>query len=1828
MAEPQNPGEEPRVPEKQNKIPKEEVARQTVQDIFALHDEITSELGDQPALAERYRHDPEALAGLIQLKRDAGLQAMLLFEHAFPHIEQEFADGGYDAVKVYWNNVSRLTEAAGSFAPTLLTECIGPLDEFVRDPKYIPDLIKILQIKPDFLSDIASQLNEVPIIRGWLRNDSARKDYVYYLELVSKSKAPVSWVTSFPWRLFLSTKDRPIIIKLLQANPGAIRSVIFERTDSFADTSKLDREFEDPSLQPGLFQILRAVPETEIHYFLVEGFALIKHEFKNPARRADVIKLIQKAGGEANILFKDVYPAIKDAFHAGGYRAVERAWDDAVSIVRPCKENSFLNVIVIIINTHHERFLSDEKFRHDLVKLATLQGKNTKDFLNSGLKSEEFIYYFMDDAIRPDLLTLIEVCTPNAALFLENNVFDRLKNVLEDQSLRSQILLLARDAGSHAPVLLHAFSPYLEELLRQRGYEGLKNYWKDAMKLSEAINPPGVKEMKSFSWTSFDPGEASVIEHFNSQKRRPDFIALAKIYGPNYGSLFDPKYFSSIEDEFRNDARRPDLLKLAQDAGPNAPILFLHIFPRLRERFKEGGYQAIAKVWKEYVKLMNATSRDYISLLLEKLPDEMCDDIEREGFDSMSEAWKTMALFVGVLGFTVNETVVKEIFGTYSVLKKFPQYHGDFVGIAREIQKKERGDASYFFKDLPYLPAEFADDELRPYIIKLAVVQKGMDFFKTTFGNIKDELRDPKLREDLMLLAESGDDQLLIFTPPKSSLKWSPPTIDESMAPLADLFRDEAFRPTFMAVAKFVNGYDLKTVFFDHAKDGNPIRSQFLDPKLRPGMIKLVQIFKGDINDFFTGGFYRIEEKFSDDRLRPDLLLFMEKMLFNASSNEFDRSWSRIYEEFNDDVLRKDIMHIVDKLGHHAVYIFNDFDRFRADFHNPRLLPGILNIVDTPMGDGGYELLMFGYEALRREGVDFSNKDETAKTLTAFIEEYRRLPAGIHMGNFFAGLEHFRNNLHGTSLEPLTNGLIKNLALFARFIQNGDPQLMRIILSHYRGGSRDFAPLKTTLDTLFIAGSDVLKRFVDILGLEEVLAPFSTATAEEKIIVAKQLIQYAENRKEEIIKALAFTKEEVDAYFAREQARPKQKLSNYFYIIQGYRLLGSDAEKDNVLRSIDLQKLIAEKGDVVEIFGVLQELEAPTEFWETAIRNFHLDLNNLKAVEKAREKLIEISPERANQIIEMKAREFVEERISAENLLEKVKFVKTWIDPKASGVQSVWDDRFVFDIYKSSATRMKQRLQQYCFENECKDIAAWGIFNEQELTLVQRVQLALQKQQILATPTPEAVIKQDPAGYLRRWALATSATPETYGMIFSHQELQNRLAVYEEMKKADAQEQLSLIRDQVIRYINKKPDELHERVEWSGEQKDLEDILADLDIHLEETGTGFFTKVKKAFSRPPSYTLRRVGEMIEGSLRREMSSSPEVKPGLQFSEEFTGGGEDYKGKQVELHNENMQPSVSVFTLAHGAETEAILVRFDPQKGAGFDFKVQIGATSTGGGKNLTETLRGKYGQRLILDTVGAMVQGIGIPISMIFENGEPQNKKTTMGGQRDGLVIFSPRGAMRIIKKTEIPHAEMAQLVDMSAFEKNLKGRIAEKEAELLKNVPAGSVPHPQELEEAQPDIMREYRRLLLAESSYEEWKDGKDLNYASQESYVPQDLFWMVAQFGKLSGFLESLYVEGSKSMVHAEGSAAHKRLLLQMSDGTYAIYDSRVPVADRDVSDAVSKLVIEGAGVQYAVNLDTGMADSTSLYDKEGNTYRLGHISEPVGTNRIGVFQKNPEK
>lgn len=229
-----------------------------------------------------------------------------------------------------------------------------------------------------------------------------------------------------------------------------------------------------------------------------------------------------------------------------------------------------------------------------------------------------------------------------------------------------------------------------------------------------------------------------------------------------------------------------------------------------------------------------------------------------------------------------------------------------------------------------------------------------------------------------------------------------------------------------------------------------------------------------------------------------------------------------------------------------------------------------------------------------------------------------------------------------------------------------------------------------------------------------------------------------------------------------------------------------------------------------------------------------------------------------------------------------------------------------------------------------------------------------------------------------------------------------------------------------------------------------------------------------------------------------------------------------------------------------------------------------------------------------------------------------------MEGQRDGLVIFSPGGAMSIVKKTEIRYGDLAKVVGLDNFEKYLQNEVQKTETLLLKDLPAGTALDPQILAAKNPDAIRSYNRLLEVQDFFMQWKNGKLLNYASQESYVPQDLFWMIARYGRLSGFIESLYVEHQTSMVHTGGSGAHKRLLLEFNDGTYGIYDSRIPMDDEAVAARISELDCDGVGVKYAINLDTGMADDTHLYAKDGRIFQVGYTSEPVGTNRIGIYQK----
>ena len=93
---------------------------------------------------------------------------------------------------------------------------------------------------------------------------------------------------------------------------------------------------------------------------------------------------------------------------------------------------------------------------------------------------------------------------------------------------------------------------------------------------------------------------------------------------------------------------------------------------------------------------------------------------------------------------------------------------------------------------------------------------------------------------------------------------------------------------------------------------------------------------------------------------------------------------------------------------------------------------------------------------------------------------------------------------------------------------------------------------------------------------------------------------------------------------------------------------------------------------------------------------------------------------------------------------------------------------------------------------------------------------------------------------------------------------------------------------------------------------------------------------------------------------------------------------------------------------------------------------------------------------------------------------------------------------------------------------------------------------------------------------------------------------------------------------MVKERGSAAHKRLLMEFSDGTFGLYDSRVAMQDDEVSEKITQIKINGVKVVKAVNLDTGYADNTRIYDKNSNSYQAGMTGNPDVSNRIGIYQK----
>lgn len=817
------------------------------------------------------------------------------------------------------------------------------------------------------------------------------------------------------------------------------------------------------------------------------------------------------------------------------------------------------------------------------------------------------------------------------------------------------------------------------------------------------------------------------------------------------------------------------------------------------------------------------------------------------------------------------------------------------------------------------------------------------------------------------------------------------------------------------------------------------------------------------------------------------------------------------------------------------------------------------------------------------------------------------------------------------------------LAYFGEFYEGSGDRLAHLVNAHYATASPDLAPLKNVATTLYGFGDDALLRFGQGMDWNVILAHYrQKGDVEAKVLVVRGLSGHFESEKTRIVDALGLTKQEVDAFLEGEFARPDQRTAYLYYGFEGYGLVGTDEEKKELLKRFDFDKLMAQDQIGLEVFGFLEAMQAPFETWDRAIAAFKVDLSDLDAVEKTRQKLLGVTREKANQVIEAKAQEYIEEPITPQNIDAKVAFAKNWSNPKIE-VGYGLDERFVLDVYRVPGERMRAKLREHYASNLMKGFEALGIFNEAEIEEINKSQAALRevaRARATRAATPSAAPVENPdrvarVATMREWVLNHSKVAEVNGMIQNSVQLEERLVLYAAYQQQGLENRLPLIREQVVSYVNRHPEALTESVTWKGKRMALETVLPECGIALVSSADNAGSRGAKLMDPnvPFDYKTHKVKEKIDYNSRQAKEGLFGLQPatvqgGLHFESGFTGGGEHYEGGRVVLGNESVQPSARLYTIERDGAPEAVVIQFDPQKGARFDFEVQVGAATTGSKANLAHELKKQHGDRLIMDTVGSMVQGEGMPISMIFKDGEPQNKKTTMEGQRDGMVVFSPSGRMGVMDKTSIRYSDFSDIVNLKSFGTHLEGEIKKLEDKLYAGLSEGAALNDTTLETLtrdNPAAVRQYANLVALKERYDLWKQGKSLNYADQYSYVSQDLFWMISRYFKLSGFLESLFVKNGQSQVKEPGSGAHKRLLLEFDDGTYGIYDSRVPLNNKEVAERIVSFDLDGKHVRSAVNLDTGMADDTRVYDKEGNPHQIGYTSQPMGTNRIGIYQKN---
>ncbi|MBF0105097.1 MAG: hypothetical protein HQM16_07185 [Deltaproteobacteria bacterium] len=939
---------------------------------------------------------------------------------------------------------------------------------------------------------------------------------------------------------------------------------------------------------------------------------------------------------------------------------------------------------------------------------------------------------------------------------------------------------------------------------------------------------------------------------------------------------------------------------------------------------------------------------------------------------------------------------------------------------------------------------------------------------------------------------------------------------------------------------------------------------------------------------------------------------------------------------------------------------YYDLAQWLATSHNDDLwdesFRGYVNAVVEDTKNGALDFLKFVSPQIIKEGLDIHNADQVREVCRRF--NVIRADLGDLSDSFMSGMNRF------VAVYPMP--LLDALELFANFKVAKDEALIRFVESEFPKKGANTAPLKIVLGLLDATSNNALLRFGAAVDWTKVFSSWQNVSVEEKVIAAQVVLSYLKVDLNKLTAALNLTKADVDAYLTTETAKPQAKLSDYYYILTGYKLTGSQENIAAMIKKIDLSRLARESMSL-EVFGVLEELGVSLEVWERIITDFPANLLEIGLIEQMRQKLLGISKEKANQFVEIKAQGYVEGPITKDAIPKKIKFVQIWSNPQRHGAEIPWnaDTRYVYDIYIQAALRQKNAIKQFCMQNEfcCDDIGSWNIFDEQEIRDINAAQAAIKaaieinkttpavkekkqsthvKEEPKTQPAPQKAddkpiqeIMPDPQTQLLQaledYALRQSTSPEIVGRITTREQLNARLVLYSEYEKRGLADLMNLIREQVVSWVNRNisqyEDLMGETIRWNETETDLGDVLKLMGIEYLETGTGVGTKLKKGivglFTNPLYVKTRATQEYETENINLKIPAV--VSAGLNFEPGFSGGEarfEDTDGAAIT--DQAVHPCASLFTIKRGGPVEAIVEKFDPKKGARFDFLVQVGATTGGNMADLANILKGRRGNNLMLDTVGAMVQGEGMPISMIFEYGEPKNKKTTMEGERDGLVVFSPAGRLAIVNKTRINYYEMAQVVSLGKFKDALDKEIKETAAHLITKCGDLSKCTAGEIALLEPKEFKKYQELLEMRELFEQWKDGKPLNYASEQSYLPQKLFWKIAKFGRLSGFIESLFVENGSSTVKKNKSGAHRRLLLKFSDNTYGIYDSRKPMYEIDVARAVAGININGVTVTRAVNLDTGMADDTRIHTKDGGSIQIGYTSQPVGTNRIGVYYK----